>query len=159
MSERKAKYAVISPTGGTRNVMVRVTPPPMPPTPRQILDARISEADFQAQVIALAKMCGWQVFAVRQSAIEGKQLMWVRDRATRQLKQVAVRVSNVTASGYPDLTLVRGGKLIFWELKAEDGITSDAQKDWLAGLRATGHEAQSIRPSDWDYVERRLKGE
>lgn len=151
MKKRKANYAVVSPTGGDYpNTVVK--------TSRQILDGAESEADFQKKVIALAKMCGWKVFSVRQSAIEGKQLKWVKDRKTGQPKQVAVRVSNVTSEGYPDLTLVRGGKLIFWELKAEDGVVSEEQGEWIMALRLVATKAAVVRPHDWEYIRETLQG-
>lgn len=125
--------------------------------PRTIMDSAISEADFQAQVIALAKLCGWKVFSVRQSAIEGKKLKWVKDRSTGQPKQVAVRVSNVTSDGYPDLTLLKGKRIVYWECKTEDGVVSEAQGEWIVALREVAHKSAVIRPHDWQYIERTLK--
>ena len=52
-------------------------------------------------------------------------------------------------AGWPDLTIVGRGRVIFAELKAERGRTSDEQKDWLAWLCDAGATATVWRPSDW----------
>lgn len=57
--------------------------------------------------------------------------------------------------GFPDLVLVRGGRLIFAELKAEGKYPSRGQKKWLAELGdvarySMGNVAVEVwRPSDW----------
>lgn len=64
-----------------------------------------------------------------------------------------IPVGDLDARGFPDIVLVLGGELIFWELKKELGKTTPYQDEWLAGLRACGAEARVVRPSDYDdYV-------
>jgi hypothetical protein len=48
--------------------------------------------------------------------------------------------------GYPDLTLVRGTRLLFIELKRADGELSDAQAAWIADLERTCAEVYVWRP-------------
>ena len=57
-------------------------------------------------------------------------------------------------SGYPDLTMVRGERLVVAELKTEKGKLSPSQKDWLERLRGVpGIEVFGPwRPSDWPAV-------
>ena len=51
--------------------------------------------------------------------------------------------------GFPDLTLVKGSRLIFAELKSAKGKPSPEQKEWLAALRGTSAEVYLWRPCDW----------
>ena len=102
----------------------------------RIVDAeaviRLTEKQFQSQVVALARLLGWRVYH-----------SWMSIRS---------------APGYPDLTLVRGGRLVFAELKAERGQLSLAQSEWLGALSATGKaEVYCWRPGDWDDVEATLR--
>jgi len=54
-----------------------------------------------------------------------------------------------TTSGYPDLTLVRKGRLIFVELKREKAKVTPEQQKWLDDLRAVPFvEVYVWRPSD-----------
>jgi hypothetical protein len=64
-----------------------------------------------------------------------------------------------STGGYPDLTLVRRGRLIFAELKSESGKVSDKQQAWIDDLRAAGAECHIWRPSDMDEIEKVLKRE
>lgn len=64
--------------------------------------------------------------------------------------------SRGSASGFPDLVLVRVPELIFAELKTDKGRVSDAQHEWLRSLEACGVETYVWRPSDWATVEARL---
>ena len=50
-------------------------------------------------------------------------------------------LSTHSASGYPDLTLVRPPRLVFAELKSERGKTTDAQDRWLERLARCNAEA------------------
>lgn len=54
-----------------------------------------------------------------------------------------------TTPGFPDLTLVRGGRLIFSELKREGKEPTEMQQAWLNELRAVPFvEVYVWRPSD-----------
>ena len=74
--------------------------------------------------------------------------------------------------GFPDLTMVRGGELIFAELKTDSqkSVETDEQKAWLADLREVaavvwgnipiGAPVLQVflwRPSDWPEIERALE--
>ena len=90
--------------------------------------APICERDFQASVIELAKLTGWRFYHVFDS--------------------------RRSAAGYPDLTLVRGGRCIFAELKTDIGRVTRDQTAWLAALDAVpGIEAVVWRPRHWSTVE------
>ena len=50
--------------------------------------------------------------------------------------------------GFPDLTMVRGDRIIFAELKSRRGQMSDDQWDWLDVLADVG-EVYVLRPEQW----------
>lgn len=54
--------------------------------------------------------------------------------------------SDRSEPGYPDLTLVKGDRLIFAELKTERGKTTGPQELWLAALTQAGAEVHLWRP-------------
>lgn len=101
-------------------------------TAREVLDATMSERDFQAAVIAFAKWHGWSVYHTYRS-----------DRSE---------------PGYPDLTMVRNGQLVCAELKSTKGRLTSEQVDWLARLGLVpGVVAEMWRPADWERVEEVLR--
>ena len=52
-------------------------------------------------------------------------------------------------TGWPDLTVVGpGGRIAFFEVKAEKGRTSDAQEECLSMLRRMGHDVAVVRSQD-----------
>lgn len=60
--------------------------------------------------------------------------------------------------GFPDLTLVRGDRLVFIEVKSGGGKVTRDQKKWLSALEQTGVEVYVIRPaSTLDAVEALLR--
>lgn len=90
---------------------------------------RQSEADFQSQVMELARTMGWVVYHVPDSR-------------------------RVTARGMPDLTMIheRQRRLLFAELKTEKGKATEEQLLWLRVLGTAGVEAHLWRPSDLRQV-------
>lgn len=88
-----------------------------------ILAADLSEHDLQANVVAAAKMQGWWVMAVRDS--------------------------RGTEPGWPDLTLIRGGRLMYRELKSETGKLRPAQRRVYALLVAAGADVAVWQPRHW----------
>ncbi len=93
----------------------------------------ISERDFQSQVIDLARSTGWRLAHFRPGKTAGGR--W------------ATQMSGDT--GYPDLTLVRGDRLIFAELKTSNGQATPEQVEWLQALNDVEYvTAQLWRPSD-----------
>lgn len=91
---------------------------------REELAATMTEAAFQAQVVALARSLGW--------------LAWHTYDSRR------------SAPGFPDLTLVhpQRGLLKFRELKTAKGRVRPEQSQCLAALAATGADAAVWRPAD-----------
>lgn len=79
---------------------------------------KVSEAAFQAQVIALARLCGWLVHHSRP--------------ALRRSGRVSTPVAGDV--GLPDLVLARGGVVLFVELKAEAGRVAPAQRAWARAI-------------------------
>lgn len=93
--------------------------------------AKVTEKAFSQTVVEYARLNGWRVWRP-----------WLAIHSPR---------------GFPDLTMVRDGRLVFAELKSDSGKTTEAQEEWLAELREVpGVTAVVWRPSDWDDVERTL---
>jgi len=102
----------------------------------------MTEAEFQAQVIDVARYRGWMVMHQRPAQIRtGRWITAVQGDA-----------------GFPDLVLARpmAGELIFAELKKEGGRVSPLQKAWIRTLMATGAETYVWYPSDMLEIITRL---
>jgi hypothetical protein len=96
------------------------------------VDGLVSEKDWQAQVLRLARLFGWM-----------SHHPWS---------------SIHSASGWPDLALCRPPRLILAELKTETGRVSPAQQAWLDALsQCTGIEVYTWRPSDRAQVAEALR--
>jgi len=104
---------------------------------RPTTERALSEAQFQQQIIELAKLRGWLVAHFRPAM--NRRGVWATPMAGDP--------------GYPDLTLARRGKVIFAELKSEKGKPSDAQLGWLVSLP----NSYVWKPSDWDAIVEVLK--
>ena len=52
-------------------------------------------------------------------------------------------------AGFPDLTLAGHGRVIFAELKRENGKLTNAQREWITALDEAGQDVHIWRPSDW----------
>jgi hypothetical protein len=58
-----------------------------------------------------------------------------------------------SAQGYPDLTLCRPPRLIFAELKRDDGVCTEAQLAWLEDLgKCFSVEVKLWRPCQWQEI-------
>jgi 5-methylcytosine-specific restriction endonuclease McrA len=87
----------------------------------------ITEAEFQRQVVELARLLGWWTYHTHDS-----------------------RQSN---AGFPDLVLIRSDRIVFAELKSRRGKVRPEQQlvlDLLA--RVPGVESYLWRPADWDCL-------
>ena len=104
------------------------------------LQARQTEAEFTSEVIAMAHLYGWMAHHGRPGRIAAG---W--------------RTPISGDVGFPDLVLVRGGRLLFVELKTERGRLSEGQKDWLAALGGCVARAHLWRPRDWAEIEKALR--
>ena len=100
-------------------------------------DALISEAQFQETLVEYAELWGW--------------LVW-HDNDSRR-----------NDAGFPDLVMVKGGKIIFAELKRQKRYKiSTKQLEWIEALsKASGPNVMAAIwfPSDRDYAEAVLRGE
>ena len=101
--------------------------------------ADVSEAAFQATVLELAALRGWHAYHTHDSRRSQK--------------------------GFPDLVLVRGGSLIFAELKSAKGRISAEQQGWHDALFHVAWEIGDAkllrvaiwRPADWPEIEEALQ--
>ena len=100
-----------------------------------------TEAQFQAAIVELAHLCGWQTNHTYRSASR-------RDGGWR---------TATTLPGWPDLTLFRPGQFLIREIKTTRGRLTVAQRGVLAGLRAAGVDAGTWYPADWPEIERTLR--
>lgn len=79
----------------------------------------LSEKQWQAQVIELARTLGWRHYHPLRS--------------------------KGSPAGWPDLVLCRE-RLVHLELKTESGSLSPAQRDWIRALHTAGAEVYVARP-------------
>ena len=93
---------------------------------------KLSERDFQAQVLDLSSMYGWLCYHVPDSR-------------------------RCTSAGYPDLALCHPrGEYLLVELKTDRGRLRPAQRAWIEALRSAGIECHIWRPRDFDAIVARL---
>ena len=110
-----------------------------------IMDAAVTEDAFLRQVIELAKLRHWLIHHCRPA---------------RTKKGWATPIQG--DAGFPDLVLVREGRLLFVELKAQKGRVTPDQRIWLALLKdqAGFHQGTGVylwKPSDWAQIEEVLR--
>lgn len=86
--------------------------------------ADLSEKQWQAQVVDLARLLGWH-------------------------RPMHIFDSRRSEPGWPDLALVRD-RLILVELKREKGRLTAAQKRWIGWLLEANVETYVARPADLD---------
>lgn len=87
----------------------------------------MTEAEFQTNVIDLAKTLGWLVHH------DGGD----------------VRRTTYGDPGFPDLVLAKGGRVVFLELKSEKGKLTDTQYAWSEAIYEKMHV---VRPSDMQWI-------
>lgn len=83
-----------------------------------------SEKEYQDAVVEYARLRGWLVFHPFDS--------------------------RHSEAGYPDLTLAKGERLIFAEMKRDGENPTPAQRKWLAALEEAGAETYVWKPSNWN---------
>jgi hypothetical protein len=91
-----------------------------------------TEKAFQARIVRLARLRGWLCYHTWNA--KGSE------------------------PGFPDLVLVRPGRLIFAELKTVRAKTTMAQQRWLSLLAHSvdGVETYCWRPQHWDDIDHML---
>lgn len=93
----------------------------------ELLNEQMLEAEFQdGLIIPFARTHGWLVYHTYDS--------------------------RRSEPGFPDLTLVRRGRVIFAEVKRQKGKVSVHQQAWLHALAGAGAEVYVWRPSDWEEI-------
>lgn len=94
----------------------------------------MTEKDWQSRVVDLAKLMGWRIYSAR---------------AAQTAKGWR---TPVTSKGFPDLLLLKAGRMIAAELKVGTAVRSE-QAEWLNELgQVAGVETYVWRPDDWDAV-------
>lgn len=98
-----------------------------------------TEAQFQSAVQQLASLRGWSWMHIRPGLNERGH--W------------RTPISGRLGSGWPDLVLIRGTRMVFAELKAQKGKVTGLQSEVLAVLTAVPcAEVYVWRPSDWELI-------
>lgn len=82
----------------------------------------MSETDYYEQVRHLAQLFGWLIYHTYDS--------------------------RRSYAGFPDTVLVRPPRIVYAELKREDGRVTKEQWAWFDALKASGAEVYIWRPSD-----------
>lgn len=63
-----------------------------------------------------------------------------------------------SSAGFPDLVMVRNGRLLCVECKKVGGVVSSAQRAWLDALgKVPGVEVAVVTPEDWPAIETMLR--
>jgi hypothetical protein len=96
------------------------------------LRLKLTEKQFQTQVVALARSLGYRVYHP-----------WLSIRSEK---------------GWPDLAIFKPGRFLLAELKTEKGKLTQNQELMIEELRQAGVEVHVWRPGDWDDIVRILAG-
>lgn len=94
----------------------------------------VTEAQFQDQIIAVARLLGWRAAHFRPAMTKAGN--WVTAVAA-------------DGKGFPDLVLVRE-RLVFVELKSQRGRLTTEQAEWIRDFGRAGVEVYVWRPTDFD---------
>lgn len=100
------------------------------------------EYEFTKQVLKLAKLYGWRTAHFRPGMMTNGR--WI------------TAVSG-DGKGFPDLVLVRAERIIFAELKTDDGEMSVEQIDWMVDLYHTRVEVMLWTPSRMKHIQSELE--
>ena len=104
----------------------------------------MSEADLQGTIIQIAHENKWLVAHFRTVRVQRA------DGSVYYATPVAA-----DGEGFPDLVLVRD-RVLFVEVKRENGILEPLQKEWMRALLTGGAEHFTWRPSDLENIRRVL---
>lgn len=107
------------------------------------MKTKISEREFTKQVIQFARLHGWKSLHIRAAR-------------TKDGWRTPVQGDG---KGFPDLLLIRRGKIIIAELKVGKNKPTIEQDAWLQSFGyVDGVGVYLWRPEDWDEIERILGG-
>lgn len=110
-----------------------------------------TETSFQKLVCDYARLCKWKVAHFKPAMVprKGGGMRWVTN-------------GDYDAKGFPDLVLVKGGRIIFAELKSDAGQRTPEQVEWGDALSLCMEKMSEIfvpsrepvryfvwRPADW----------
>jgi len=101
-------------------------------TLRETLERSTSEDDLLTAILEAAMFLGWRAHHDRRS-----------DKALQQ-----------GHAGFPDLVLIRGGRIKFYELKTAKGQLTQDQFAWQLDMPPNSYavEYRLVRPADLDDV-------
>ncbi len=107
---------------------------------------KMSEKDLQNAIAELAQMLGYMVFHARPAM--NKDGSWVTP-------------VKYNGKGFPDLTIVGHGHVLFVEVKSAKGVVSPEQAAWIQAMLLTDNYAAVWYPSDWrdGYIEKVLRSQ
>lgn len=86
----------------------------------------MTEAQFMANILSVARMCGWLVYHTHDS--------------------------RRSEPGFPDLVLVHTGRCLFRELKTEKGKLTAEQQKWIGALASSGADVGVWIPSQMQEI-------
>lgn len=93
---------------------------------------KITEKEFQQQILELAKLCGWLTYHTYDSR-----------RCT---------------PGFPDLVMIKGKRLVVAELKVGNNKLTSEQERWITAFLISGVESYIWKPEHWEEIEQVLTG-
>jgi hypothetical protein len=104
---------------------------------------RTPEKDFQDSVIQWARMFGWRCFYIPD---------WMYRLAIASMLRSRRKDRDWPDKGFPDLVLLKPGRLIVAELKAPKGRIEPDQKEWHALFDTVGIPVHIWKPDDIDRI-------
>ena len=86
---------------------------------------------------------------------------WIHTHFRPAIRQSGGWSTPITGhAGYPDITAVKDGQILFIELKSEKGRVRPEQQTWIDHLCINPHvEVYVLRPRDIDGITARLAGD
>lgn len=94
---------------------------------RRVMDTAMSERDFMASVIDLARLNGFLVYHTHDS--------------------------RRSAPGFPDIVAIRGEDLLAIETKSQRGRLTPDQEHWLRAFAGVERvQALLVKPAGWDEL-------
>lgn len=101
-----------------------------------------SEEQFQKAVVHAARVLGWTVHFVPDALY----------RRSFTNKHRGYNALDLGDRGFPDLTMIRGDRIAFRELKVGKNKLTEHQQDWRDKLLQTGADWAEWRPEQMDEI-------